>query len=162
MTTQATIPATTTGSAASVAGELARLLADTYTLYLKTHGYHWNVTGPRFPSLHLLFETQYVELRDAVDEIAERIRALGEMAPGSYRQLGALTRIAEDEGVPEALEMVRRLADDHDTVAATAREVLRAAEEASDAATVDLATRRITIHEKTRWMLRATAEGSGS
>jgi starvation-inducible DNA-binding protein len=156
-----TTTAPTVGEAGSTPAELARLLADTYTLYLKTHGYHWNVTGPRFPSLHLLFETQYIELRDAVDEIAERIRALGEMAPGSYRQLGELTGIAEDEGVPEALEMVRRLADDHDTVTATARDVLNAAEEAGDAATVDLATRRITVHEKTRWMLRATAEGSG-
>jgi starvation-inducible DNA-binding protein len=155
-----TTTAPTAGEAGSTPAQLARLLADTYTLYLKTHGYHWNVTGPRFPSLHLLFETQYLEMRDAVDEIAERMRALGEMAPGSYRQLGRLTGIVEDEGVPEALEMVRRLAGDHETVAGTARSVLRAAEEAEDVATVDLATRRITVHDKARWMLSATAEGS--
>jgi starvation-inducible DNA-binding protein len=147
--------------AGSTPDALARLLADTYTLYLKTHGYHWNVTGPRFPSLHVLFEEQYIEMRDAVDEIAERIRALGVMAPGSYRQLGRLTSIEEDEGVPGALEMVRHLADDHETVATTAQAALRAAEEAGDAATVDLATRRITVHEKARWMLRATAEDAG-
>jgi starvation-inducible DNA-binding protein len=157
-----TMTQTTTSEAGSTPAELARLLADTYTLYLKTHGYHWNVTGPRFPSLHMLFETQYLEMREAVDEIAERIRALGEMAPGSYRQLGRLTGIAEDEGVPEASEMVSLLADDHETVAATARAVLDAAEADGDAATVDLATRRITIHDKTRWMLRATAEVSDS
>lgn len=137
----------------------AHPLADTYTLYLKTHGYHWNVIGPHFPALHALFEAQYIELREAVDEIAERIRALGPLAPGSYRQLARLTSIAEDEGAPEALEMVRQLAADHATLIATARTVLKAAEAAGDAATIDLATRRIAIHEKTRWMLRATAEG---
>jgi starvation-inducible DNA-binding protein len=142
-----------------VADELARLLADTSTLYVKTQGYHWNVTGPSFASLHLLFEEQYVELREAMDEIAERIRALGHIAPGSYRQLAGLTRLVEDEGAPPAIDMVRRLAGDHATVAATAREVLRTADTAEDVATVDLATRRVTVHEKAEWMLRATAEG---
>jgi starvation-inducible DNA-binding protein len=141
-----------------VAAALARLLADTYVLYLKTHAYHWNVTGPHFPALHVLFEAQYTELRDAVDEVAERIRALGPLAPGSYGQLARLTRLAEDEGAPDALEMVRRLGADHETLIATTRTVLQAAEAAGDAATIDLATRRLAVHEKTRWMLRATGE----
>jgi starvation-inducible DNA-binding protein len=139
-----------------VSDQLVRLLADTYTLYLKTLGYHWNVTGPAFRSLHLMFEEQYMELRDAIDEIAERIRTWGVLAPGSYRQMAPLTSIVEDEGAPEAMEMVRRLAADQETVVATAKEVVRAAEEAGDVATVDLATRRIAVHEKALWMLRAT------
>jgi starvation-inducible DNA-binding protein len=145
-----------------VADELGRLLADTSTLYMKTQGYHWNVTGPSFATLHLLFEEQYVELREAIDEIAERIRALGHVAPGSYRQVAGLTRLAEDEGAPSAIDMVRRLAGDHATIAATAREVLRSADAAEDVATVDLATRRVTVHEKAEWMLRATANGGES
>jgi len=140
-----------------VAEGLARLLADTYTLYLKTHGYHWNVTGPMFPSLHLMFETEYLELRDAVDVIAERMRALGYPAPASYAELSKLSAVSDEPGTPEALEMVRRLAEGHEALIRTAREVVGAAEAAGDVATVDLATRRIEIHEKTLWMLRATA-----
>ena len=151
-------PITAEAPSGKVADELARLLADTSMLYLKTQGYHWNVTGPHCRALHLLFEEEYVELRDAVDEIAERIRSLGPLAPGSYRQLSRLTSLAEDEGAPVALEMVRRLAADHDAVTVTARSVLEAAEAADDAATLDLATRRITVHEKASWMLRATAD----
>jgi starvation-inducible DNA-binding protein len=138
-----------------VSDQLARLLADTYTLYVKTLGYHWNVSGPAFPSLHQMFEDQYLELRDAIDELAERIRTWGVPAPGSSRQMAALTSIVEDDGAPEAMEMVRRLAADQETVVATAREVVRAAEEVGDIATVDLATRRIAVHEKVLWMLRA-------
>lgn len=140
-----------------VADGLARLLADTYTLYLKTQGYHWNVTGLQFRALHLMFEEQYLELRDAVDEIAERIRALGPLAPGSYREMGRLTSVTDEEGPSEAMEMVRRLIEANEVVVRTAREVARAAEEADDPASLDLATRRIAVHEKTLWMLRATA-----
>lgn len=140
-----------------VAGELSRLLADTYTLYLKTHGYHWNVTGPMFRSLHLMFEEQYMELREAVDVIAERILALGHPAPASYGELARLSSVTDEAGVPEALDMVRRLVDGHETVIRTARDVVEAAESAGDIATVDLATERIEAHEKTAWMLRATA-----
>jgi starvation-inducible DNA-binding protein len=142
----------------AVADGLARLLADTYTLYLKTHGYHWNVTGPQFRALHHMFEEQYLELRDVVDEIAERIRALGPLAPGSYREMERLTSVADGEGSPEAMEMVRRLIGANETVVRTAREVARAAEAADDPASLDLATGRIAVHEKTLWMLRATAE----
>ncbi len=147
---------------ASVADGLARLLADTYTLYIKTQGYHWNVTGPSFRSLHLMFEEQYLELRDAVDEIAERIRTLGPLAPGSYRMMARLATLAEDDGAPPAMDMVRRLAADNEAVATTARDVLAAAETAADVATVDLVTRRIAVHEKAGWMLGATVEGEGS
>jgi len=143
----------------SVVDALSRLLADTYTLYLKTHGYHWNVTGPHFRSLHLMFEEQYTELRDAADEIAERIRALGPLAPGSYREMARLTAVRDEEGAPETMEMVRRLIDAHEVVVRTAGAVVRAAEEAGDPATLDLATRRIAVHEKTLWMLRATTAG---
>jgi len=142
-----------------VAHDLARLLADTYTLYLKTQGYHWNVTGPHFRSLHLLFEEQYEELRDAVDEIAERIRTLGPLAPGSYREMASLTSVTDEEGAPEAMEMVRQLIAANETVVGTAGAVARAAEQAGDLASVDLATRRIAVHEKALWMLRATAAG---
>jgi starvation-inducible DNA-binding protein len=140
-----------------IAEGLSRLLADTYTLYLKTQGYHWNVTGPMFRSLHLMFEEEYLELRDAVDEIAERIRALGYFAPGSYSQLAKLTVMREEEGTPEALEMVRRLVEAHETVIRTARELVKTAEEGEDVATAGLATERLEVHEKTAWMLRATA-----
>jgi starvation-inducible DNA-binding protein len=142
----------------AIAKELSRLLADSYMLYLKTQNYHWNVTGPMFRSLHLMFEEQYMELRDAVDEIAERIRALGFPAPGSFKEYSELGSVAEEEGIPEALEMVRRLAAGHEAVARTARGVVEIAEPAGDVATVDLATVRIETHEKTAWMLRATAE----
>lgn len=140
-----------------IAEGLSRLLADTYTLYLKTHGYHWNVTGPMFRSLHLMFEEEYLELRDAVDEIAERVRALDHKAPGSYQEMVDLTSISEDAGEPDAMEMVRRLVEGHETVIRTARSVVEVAEAAGDVATADMATTRIEIHEKTAWMLRATA-----
>lgn len=140
-----------------VADKLARLLADTYTLYLKTHGYHWNVTGPMFRSLHLMFEEEYMEMRDAVDEIAERIRALGYDAPGSYSEFADLSSVEDEPGTPEAMEMVRRLVAGNETVIRTGREVVEAAEAAGDVATADLATERIEIHEKTAWMLRSTA-----
>jgi len=140
-----------------IAQGLAGLLADTYTLYLKTHGYHWNVTGPMFRSLHLMFEEQYIELATAVDVLAERIRALGVLAPASYTEFARLTSVQGDNGAPEAIEMVRRLVDAHETVIRTARGVAADAENAGDLATADLATQRIDIHEKTAWMLRATA-----
>ena len=145
-------------STEKLADALARLLADTYVLYLKTHGYHWNVTGRFFRSLHLMFEEQYLELREAVDEIAERIRALGPMAPGSYRELAGLATVPDEAGVPEALAMVRHLAEGHEIAARTAADVGRIAEADRDLATADLATRRIAIHDKTAWMLRATLQ----
>ncbi|HSJ70467.1 MAG TPA: Dps family protein [Acidimicrobiia bacterium] len=141
-----------------VVGSLETLLADSYTLYVKTHGYHWNVTGPMFGSLHVMFEDQYSELALAVDEIAERIRALGAPAPGSYSQFAALTSIEEDTTVPKALDMVGALVADHEMVAASARSVVRAAEDAGDDATVDLGVRRIDVHDKTAWMLRSHLE----
>lgn len=140
-----------------IADGLAHLLADSYTLYTKTQGYHWNVTGPMFRTLHLMFEEQYVELRDAVDEVAERIRALGYPAPGSFAEMAGLASIPDDKGTTEALDMVRQLAEDHESVISTARELLNAAEAGGDVATEDLATGRIQVHEKTAWMLRATA-----
>ena len=140
-----------------IASGLAELLADTYVLYVKTHGYHWNVTGPMFRTLHLMFEEHYMELREAVDVIAERIRALDHLAPGSYAEFSDLSSVADEAGAPEAMEMVRRLAAGHETVIRTAREVAKAAEEAGDVATADLATQRLDIHEKTAWMLRAMA-----
>ncbi len=139
-----------------IADGLADLLADSYTLYLKTHGYHWNVTGPLFGTLHLMFEQQYTELALAVDEIAERIRALGAFAPASYAAMQARASIAEEkEGAPSAEDMIRRLADDQDTVVRTARAVSRIAAAADDEPTVDLLTRRMQIHEKNAWMLRS-------
>jgi starvation-inducible DNA-binding protein len=148
---------TKTEATDEIAAELSRLLADTYTLYIKTHGYHWNVTGPMFRSLHLMFEEQYIDLAEAVDVIAERIRALDHVAPGSYTEFGELTSIEDGRGVPEAMEMVNKLAAGHETVARTAHSVVAKAEAAGDVATADLATQRIDIHEKTAWMLRATA-----
>jgi len=139
----------------AIAGGLSRLLADTYTLYLKTHNFHWNVTGPQFNSLHLMFEGQYTELALAVDLIAERIRALGEPAPGSYSAYAALATITEAEGVPAADTMVRILADDQLAVVRTARAVFPLAEAAHDEPTADLWTQRMQGHEKTAWMLRA-------
>jgi starvation-inducible DNA-binding protein len=138
-----------------IAAGLSHVLADTYTLYLKTHNYHWNVVGPMFNTLHLMFETQYNELALAVDLIAERIRALGEPAPGSYLEFTELSTIAEDREKPEATEMIRRLVDGHETVARTARSVFPAAEAASDEPTADLLTQRLQVHEKTAWMLRS-------
>ena len=139
----------------AIAAGLARLLADTYTLYLKTHNFHWNVTGPLFNTLHLMFEQQYTELATAVDEIAERIRALGVVAPGSYVQFSELTSIREETGTPSAEEMIAQLVEDQETVVRTARSVFPAAEEASDEPTADLLTQRMQIHEKTAWMLRS-------
>ncbi|WP_041795600.1 Dps family protein [Pararhodospirillum photometricum] len=141
----------------AIAEGLSRLLADTYTLYLKTHNFHWNVTGPMFNTLHLMFETQYNELALAVDTIAERIRALGEYAPGSYAQYASLTVIKEAAGVPAAEEMIRELARDQEAVARTARSVFPLAEKANDQPTADLLTQRMLTHEKTAWMLRSMA-----
>jgi starvation-inducible DNA-binding protein len=135
---------------------LSLLLADTYTLYLKTHNYHWNVTGPNFASLHLLFEQQYSELALAVDAIAERIRALGAPAPGSYKQFAELARVADEAELPDSMEMVRRLLRDHDTLLETAREALDAAEEHHDQPSADLVSERMQVHQKAAWMLRAT------
>jgi starvation-inducible DNA-binding protein len=134
---------------------LSRLLADTYTLYLKTHNFHWNVTGPLFNTLHLMFETQYNELALAVDEIAERIRALGLPAPGSYAQFARLTSIQEETSVPAAEEMIRQLVKDQEAVVRTARSIFPAVEKASDEPTADLLTQRMQVHEKTAWMLRS-------
>ena len=138
-----------------IAGGLSRLLADTYTLYLKTHNFHWNVTGPMFNTLHLMFEQQYTGLATAVDEIAERIRALGEPAPGSYSHYAALSSIGEETGVPSAEDMIRQLVADQEAVVRTARSVFPAAEAASDEPTADLLTQRMQVHEKTAWMLRS-------
>jgi starvation-inducible DNA-binding protein len=142
-----------------IADGLARLLADSYTLYLKTHNFHWNVTGPMFNTLHLMFEGQYTELATAVDEIAERIRALGHPAPGSYAQFTKLSNVKEETGTPPAEEMIKQLVEAHETVARTAREVFPTAEAASDEPTADLLTQRLQVHEKTAWMLRSLLEG---
>ena len=139
----------------AIAGGLSRLLADTYTLYLKTHNFHWNVTGPQFNSLHLMFEGQYTELALAVDLIAERIRALGEPAPGSYSAYAKLSSIKEAEGVPSATEMVKILAEDQLAVVRTARAIFPLVDAANDEPTADLLTQRMQVHEKTAWMLRA-------
>jgi starvation-inducible DNA-binding protein len=139
----------------AIADGLSRLLADTYTLYLKTHNYHWNVTGPMFNTLHLMFEEQYNELWIAVDLIAERIRSLGQPAPGTYAQFAALTRISEADGVPTAHEMLADLVVGHEAVAKTAREVFAVADAANDQSTADLLTQRLQVHEKTAWMLRS-------
>ena len=138
-----------------IAAGLSRLLADTYTLYVKTHNFHWNVTGSLFNTLHQMFEQQYTELATAVDEIAERIRALGFPAPGSYAQFGSLTSIKEETGMPSAEEMIAQLAKDQEIVVRTAREVFPVADEAHDEPTADLLTQRMQIHEKTAWMLRS-------
>ena len=147
------------GDRGAIAGGLARLLADTYTLYLTTHNFHWNVTGPMFNTLHTMFMTQYTELWTAVDPIAERIRALGHPAPGSYAQFGALASIKDaPTPPPKALEMVRILVDGHEAVARTARSVFPLADQASDEPTADLLTQRLTVHEQTAWMLRSLLE----
>jgi starvation-inducible DNA-binding protein len=138
-----------------IAEGLSRLLADSYTLYLKTHNYHWNVEGPLFSTLHQMFEEQYTELAAAIDEIAERIRALGEPAPGSYRAYGQLTSIEEEEAVPSAEDMIRQLLIGQETVARTARSVIDAADAANDEPTADLLTQRMQVHEKNAWMLRS-------
>jgi starvation-inducible DNA-binding protein len=141
-----------------IADGLSHLLADSYTLYLKTHNFHWNVTGPMFNTLHLMFEGQYTELATAVDEIAERIRALGHPAPGSYAQFTKLSKVKEETGTPSAEEMIKQLVEAHETVARTARQVFPVAEEANDEPTADLLTQRLQVHEKTAWMLRSLLE----
>jgi starvation-inducible DNA-binding protein len=141
-----------------IAEGLSHLLADTYTLYLMTHNFHWNVTGPQFNTLHAMFMTQYTELWNAVDPIAERIRALGFHAPGTYAQFGMLSSIKEPAGVPKATEMISLLHRGHEAVAKTARAVFPLADKADDQPTADLITQRLDIHEKTAWMLRSLLE----
>ena len=138
-----------------VASELSKLLADTYSLYLKTHSFHWNVTGEQFNSLHAMFEVQYQALWLAADEIAERIRTLDVFSPGSYSQFAKLTSIKEESGVPQWKDMVAQLVEGHETAAATARATIKAADAAGDEGTADLVTSRLMDHEKTAWMLRS-------
>lgn len=139
----------------TIAKDLSKLLADTYSLYLKTHSFHWNVTGAHFNSLHAMFEEQYIALWTAADEIAERIRTLDVFAPGSYTQFAKLTSIKEEAGVPDWKDMVEQLVQGHETAAATARTTVEAAEKAGDAGTADMVTSRLMDHEKTAWMLRS-------
>jgi len=146
------------GDRKSTVEGLSRLLADSYTLYLKTHNFHWNVTGPQFNSLHLMFEGQYTELASAVDVIAERIRALGHFAPGSYREFGKLSSIPEAEGTPNANEMIKQLVEGNETVSRTARSLFPLVDKANDESTADLLTQRMSTHEKNAWMLRALLE----
>jgi starvation-inducible DNA-binding protein len=143
---------------AKIAGGLSRVLADTYTLYLQTHNFHWNVTGPMFQTLHLMFEQQYDELALAVDAVAERIRALGHPAPGTYNKFAELSSVTLEEGVPKATEMIAALVRGHEAVARTARAVFGVAEAANDQPTCDLLTQRLQVHEKTAWMLRSLLE----
>jgi len=143
---------------ADIAQGLSRLLADTYTLYLKTHNFHWNVTGPMFRTLHLMFEEQYNELALAVDAIAERIRALGFPAPATYSEFARLSSIPETAGVPKAEDMIKLLVDGHEAVCRTARGVFPVVDKASDEPSADLLTQRLQIHEKTAWMLRSLLE----
>ncbi|MEA5451885.1 Dps family protein [Leptolyngbya sp. CCNP1308] len=138
-----------------IAQGLSKLLADTYTLYLKTHNFHWNVTGPMFRTLHLMFEEQYNELALAVDLIAERIRALGFPAPGTYKEFAALSSIGEEDGVPSAEEMIRKLVEGQEAVVRTARSLFSTVDQANDEPTADLLTQRMQVHEKTAWMLRS-------
>ncbi|HIK27905.1 MAG: DNA starvation/stationary phase protection protein [Oscillatoriaceae bacterium SKW80] len=141
-----------------IAEGLSRLLADTYTLYLKTHNFHWNVTGPMFQTLHLMFEAQYTELATAVDQIAERIRALGFPAPGTYSEFARLSSIPETPGVPKAEEMIRLLVEGQEAVVRTARSIFPIVEKVNDEPTADLLTQRMQVHEKTAWMLRSLLE----
>ena len=144
---------------AAIAKGLSHLLADTYTLYLTTHNFHWNVTGPMFNTLHQMFMVQYTELWTAVDPIAERIRALGHPAPGSYAQFGKLATVPDAPSLPpKALEMVRVLVQGHEAVARTARQLFPVADKANDEPTADLLTQRLTVHEQTAWMLRSLLE----
>ncbi|MGH8002217.1 MAG: Dps family protein [Brasilonema sp.] len=145
-------------SRAKIAEGLSGLLADTYTLYLKTHNFHWNVTGPMFQTLHLLFETQYTELAAAVDLIAERIRALGYPAPGTYTEFTQLSSISETSGVPKATEMIRLLVEGQEAVVRTARSIFPVVNEVNDEPTADLLTQRMQVHEKNAWMLRSLLE----
>lgn len=142
----------------AIAQGVGQLLADTYTLYLKTHNFHWNVVGPKFHDLHLMFEAQYTELSTAVDEVAERIRTLGYPAPGTYSQFAALTSIEETTGVPSADDMVAILTADNEAVVRTARRILPLAQEANDESTASLISDRMVVHEKTAWMLRSLLE----
>ena len=142
----------------TIADGLSRLLADTYTLYLKTHNFHWNVTGPMFQTLHLMFETQYNELALAVDLIAERIRALGYPAPGTYSEYSKLSSIKETAGVPKAEDMIRLLVEGQEAVVRTARSIFPSVDEVNDEPTADLLTQRMQVHEKTAWMLRSLLE----
>jgi len=144
-----------TADRTAIAEGLKRLLADSYSLYLQTHNFHWNVTGPQFRELHLMFEEHYTELATAVDEIAERIRTLGEVAPGTYRAFAALSSIEEVEGVPAAGDMIAILTRGHEQVVRSCRQALRPAQEAGDESSVALISDRMRIHEKTAWMLRA-------
>ena len=157
-----TAPPVDTGIAAKdrakIAGGLARLLADSYTLYLKTHNFHWNVTGPMFNTLHLMFETQYTELWQANDLIAERIRALGHPAPGTYAEFVELASIPETPGQPSAEAMVRLLVEGNEAVVRTAREMFPAVDKVGDEPTADLLTQRMQVHEKNAWMLRSLLE----
>jgi len=141
-----------------IASGLSKLLADTYTLYLKTHNFHWNVTGPMFQTLHLMFEAQYTELALAVDLIAERIRSLGIHAPGTYKQFSSLSSIKEEDDIPKAQDMIRLLVEGQEAVVRTARSLYAVVEKANDEATADLLTQRIQLHEKTAWMLRSLLE----
>ncbi|MEA3151689.1 MAG: starvation-inducible DNA-binding protein [Gammaproteobacteria bacterium] len=148
-----------TDDRSAIAGGLSRLLADTYTLYLTTHNFHWNVTGPMFNTLHMMFMTQYTELWSAVDPVAERIRSLGHTAPGSYAQFSSLASIPDaPESPPKAFDMVRILVTGHEAVARTAREIFPLADKAGDEPTADLLTQRLTVHEQTAWMLRSLLE----
>ena len=140
---------------ASIAKGLSRLLADTYLVYLKTHSFHWNVEGPMFQTLHVMFMEQYTEAWNAIDAIAERIRALGHYAPGTYREYAKLTRVKETDGVPKAAKMLRLLIEGQETIVRTAREVIPLADRADDQPTLDLLTQRMQIHEKNAWMLRS-------
>ena len=144
---------------AAIAAGLSKLLADTYTLYLTTHNFHWNVTGPMFNTLHAMFMAQYTELWNAVDPIAERIRSLGHPAPGSYAQFGKLSSLKDAPlDPPKAMQMVRILVEGHEAVARTARAVFPLADKAGDEPTADLLTQRLTVHEQTAWMLRSLLE----
>lgn len=139
----------------ALAEGLSHLLADSYTLYLKTHNFHWNVTGPHFQQLHVMFEAHYSELAIAVDDIAERIRALGKFAPGSYTQFAELATVKEEAGNPNWQEMVTQLVNDHETVVKTCRGLLKQAQKADDESTASLVGDRMRVHEKTAWMLRS-------
>jgi len=145
-------------SSNSTVEALSALLASSYTLYLKTQNYHWNVTGPMFTALHILFETQYSELAIAIDEIAERIRALGEFAPGSLAAFAKLSSVEEESGRPAAKEMIQILAADQELIATAARNVIKTAESAGDEASVDLGVRRLEVHQKNAWMLTSHLE----
>lgn len=142
-----------------IAEGLSHLLADTYTLYLKTHNFHWNVKGPMFQTLHVMFEEHYTALALAVDDIAERIRTLGFPAPGTYKQFVELSSIKEDEGVPEAKEMIRLLVEGHEACVRTARSIFPVCDATNDEPTADLLTQRMQFHEKTAWMLRSLLDG---